>query len=413
MNHSLKLCFIAASNNIHTKRWLQFFIEQGHQVFCLSDKEGEIPGAEVFLLPNRDTLLGEKKKAKKKDVIQARAIRIKELVAEIQPDIVHAHYLYLRGWSAALADVRPLIISLWGSDIQLEKVYYRNAFHLFRDQLLNRLALTQADMITGMSPNLARLGQKAVGKHIPVEVVPLGANLEQFQANLEPEKMDAFRASLHIPSDSLIVLSPRIMVPLYNIETIIDSIPKVLEELPNTVFILKDTVSDTEERRNYVSELRQHVERLGVGAAVRWVNELPYESLPMLYTLADVIVSIPTADGMPVTLFEAMACGTPVIVGNLVTYDSVIDHNKTGLRIPPKDSAALSLCILQLLKNPQLSEQLVQAAYGIVKEFGNYQYHLKRMEKYYFQLASLGNQSKSSLWRRFTQFCFRQAVSRL
>jgi len=413
MNHPLKLCFIANSNNIHTKRWLQFFIAQGHQVFCLSDKEGEIPGAQVFLLPNRDSLLAEKKKAKKKDVIQARAKRIQELAADIQPDIIHAHYLYLRGWSAALADVRPLIISLWGSDIQLEKVYYRNAFHLFRDQLLNQLALTQADLITGMSPNLARLAQKAVGQHVPVEVVPLGANLEQFQSNIEPEKMDAFRVSLQIPSDSFIILSPRIMVPLYNIETIIDSIPKVLQELPNTVFILKDTVSDTDERRNYVSVLRQQVERLGVADAVRWVSELPYESLPVLYTLADVIVSIPTSDGMPVTLFEAMACGTPVIVGDLVTYDSVIDHGKTGLRIPLKDSNALSCAILKILKNPQLSEQLVQAAYGIVKEFGNYQYHLQRMEGYYRKLASHGRHFKSSLWRRLNRFCFKQAVSRL
>ena len=42
---------------------------------------------------------------------------IRRLAAEIKPDIVHAHYLLPYGHWAAEADVHPLVMSPWNTDI--------------------------------------------------------------------------------------------------------------------------------------------------------------------------------------------------------------------------------------------------------------------------------------------------------
>src|SRR5436190_1446619 len=102
--HSLTLCYVADATNIHVQRWLGYFVGRGHRVVCLSDKGGTIDGATVMELPNRDTLVARNGNGKvsKTAVIKARSKAIRQVVREIKPDVMHAIFLYQRGWSAAL-----------------------------------------------------------------------------------------------------------------------------------------------------------------------------------------------------------------------------------------------------------------------------------------------------------------------
>src|SRR5690606_15061523 len=130
---------------------------RGHAVYCLSDKGGQIDGVTVLELPNRDILLADDKRARKTDVIRARKRQIRQVIQDIKPDIVHAIFLYHRGWSAALANFHPLVITLLGSDIYLPQRHYRHPLQLWRDQALNVLSLRQSDMITAVSDDLYRI----------------------------------------------------------------------------------------------------------------------------------------------------------------------------------------------------------------------------------------------------------------
>ena len=48
--------------------------------------------------------------------------------------------------------------------------------------------------------------------------------------------------------------------------------------------------------------------------------------MPILYSLADVVINIPEQDGLPVTLFEASACRVPVITSDLPPYQEYLSE---------------------------------------------------------------------------------------
>ena len=51
--------------------------------------------------------------------------------------------------------------------------------------------------------------------------------------------------------------------------------------------------------------------------AYRLVPAVDNAVMPLFYNLADVVVSVPSSDGFPVTVLEASACAVPLVVSDL------------------------------------------------------------------------------------------------
>lgn len=386
----LTLAYVADASSIHTRRLLSFFSNRGHKVYCLTDKRdaSEIPGVSIIHLPNRDSLLQAGAKANKTAVLKARTDAIRNFLKTTQPDILHALFLYQRGWSAASSGFHPLVTTLMGSDIYLPKQHYRSRLHFWRDELFNRLALQQADVITGVSPDLCRRAKHMFIGSKPVDFIPFGIEPEIFDVLPENPTLyqERLRQKYHLPASAFIIYSPRQMTPLYNIATIIEAAPRVLAALPEAFFLLKNTGPDTPERKQYVQSLETLAERLNVSHAIRWVEKTPYEDLPEYYHLSDVVVSMPETDGLPVTFFEAMACRKPLIVGDLHAYEGFIDHLKTGLRVPLHQPAALAEAIIMLAHSPEHRNTLTSAAFSIYRKYGIFAEQMQKIEDHYYAL---------------------------
>ncbi|MEM9704488.1 MAG: glycosyltransferase family 4 protein [Pseudomonadota bacterium] len=67
-------------------------------------------------------------------------------------------------------------------------------------------------------------------------------------------------------------------------------------------------------------------------------------------------------ENYPYTLLEAMAAASPVIATDTGGIPEIIDHEKTGLLVPPGDAKALAGACERLIKNPELARQLGDAA---------------------------------------------------
>jgi glycosyltransferase involved in cell wall biosynthesis len=65
------------------------------------------------------------------------------------------------------------------------------------------------------------------------------------------------------------------------------------------------------------------IERHGVRSAVRLTGYVPFEDLPALYTLAEMFVFPSIYEGFGLPVIEAMACGTPVITGDVAALSEV------------------------------------------------------------------------------------------
>ena len=409
MPQSLKICYVADATNIHVQRFLGYFVERGHIVWCLSDKGGQIDGVNVITLPNRDSLLAAgNKNPRKMAVLRARGKAIKKILKEVKPDILHGIFLYQRGWSAAYTGYEPLLISLLGSDIYLPERHYRHGFQLWRDHLLNVLSLKLTDMVTAVSDDLYRVATRMTMGIIPVELIPIGTDPHLFKPDLEVTEL---REKLNIPHDAFVVLSPRQMTPHYNQEIIIQGIPRVLEEVPHAVFIMKDTFRNTEEREAYVKGLHDLADSLGVSEAIRWVEEVPLAELPQYYNLCDVVVSVPSTDGMPVTIFEAMACQKPIIVGDLPSYNEVIIHGQTGLRVPIRNPQVLARAVIKIHKQDAFAKRMVEESQVILHQYGIFYEQMLRMERYYLGLKDHTIPIHHSIRRTVTRLFLKLVVA--
>jgi glycosyltransferase involved in cell wall biosynthesis len=58
-------------------------------------------------------------------------------------------------------------------------------------------------------------------------------------------------------------------------------------------------------------------------------------------------------EGFPMTLLEAMACGTPAVVSDLGSLREIVEEDVTGARFRPGDAQALAQIIEQLVADPE------------------------------------------------------------
>jgi glycosyltransferase involved in cell wall biosynthesis len=67
-------------------------------------------------------------------------------------------------------------------------------------------------------------------------------------------------------------------------------------------------------------------------------------------------------EGMGRALIEAMSAGLPVIASHVGGIPAVINHERTGLLVPPGDADALADALRRLLDRPEWATQLGGAA---------------------------------------------------
>jgi glycosyltransferase involved in cell wall biosynthesis len=156
----------------------------------------------------------------------------------------------------------------------------------------------------------------------------------------------------------------------------------VRQQIPDAVLLLKHNSGDTD----YVRKLQQRIDEAGLRPSVRVVGLLPYERMADLYRLAQVTVSVPFSDGTPMSLLEAMACGSAPVVSDLPSLGEWIREGWNGHLVAPSDSAALAAHVVRLLRDPLLRSAYANRNLEIVRTRATQQANMATMEELYRQL---------------------------
>jgi len=119
---------------------------------------------------------------------------------------------------------------------------------------------------------------------------------------------------------------------------------------------------------------------------------------------------VPTTDGMPVTIFEAMACKKTIIVGDLPSYNEVIIHGQTGLRVPIRNSEALAHAIVKIYNNPGLAQRMAEESQLILQQYGLFDTQMSRMERYYHGLADDQLRTANSFGKHLSRLLLQSIV---
>lgn len=86
--------------------------------------------------------------------------------------------------------------------------------------------------------------------------------------------------------------------------------------------------------------------------------------------VSDAFILPTLGEGMSIAIMEAMASGLPIITTDLPENRELIDHNRTGILVPPKDARALAQAIRIILDSEQQRKTLgVNARRMILERF--------------------------------------------
>ena len=90
-----------------------------------------------------------------------------------------------------------------------------------------------------------------------------------------------------------------------------------------------------------------------------------------VYPALDLYVSASHKEGLPLSLVEAMCAGLAVVATDVPGHRDVVVHGKTGLLVPPDDSAALADAIGSLISDPARRRAMGEAGrLRALEEFG-------------------------------------------
>jgi len=99
-------------------------------------------------------------------------------------------------------------------------------------------------------------------------------------------------------------------------------------------------------------------------ARIRWLGTIPYAESPALVA-GSLAALVPKADApssryglSPLKLFEALACGVPVVVSDLPGLGDTVRAHDCGLTFPAGDASALARSVAQLAADPDRAREI-------------------------------------------------------
>jgi glycosyltransferase involved in cell wall biosynthesis len=347
----MRVVYLADAPYIHTRRWVEHFAAAGWDVHVISFRPAEIAGATVHYVDGYERI--------GKGRYLAHAWRVRRLVRELRPDLLHSLHLTSYGYLAGLSGVHPNIASVWGRDVMA--VASSMPWYTF----LTRYALSKADHVTATGPRLAEATLRYAPSAKPVTVVPYGIDLERFRLR------DARPAG-----DTLVVGAVARLSPEKGLDVLLDAVGMLAKNGTDLRVVL---AGDGRER----GKLERQAVKLGIADRVEFRGDTPHSRVPDVLAELDIFAMPSREEGFGVAALEASAMQVPVVASDTHGIPDAVQHERTGLLVPPNDATAFDEAIDRLAKDPALRERLGQQGRVFVEEHYRWQDNAAQMERLY------------------------------
>jgi len=262
--------------------------------------------------------------------------RIKKIIKEFKPDILHAHYLSSYGLLGALSGFKPLIISVWGSDI------FQFPNHSFLHRASVKYSLNRADRILSTSKIMKEEILQYTNKD--VIVTPFGIDTEVFY----PHKTKTI-----FSNDELVIGSVKTLETNYGIEYLINAFHIIKQNNPEKKFKL--LIVGKGSQKPYLEELSN---KLGLQNEIVFTGFVKYDEIQVYQNMIDIAVIPSINESFGVSALEASACGKPVVASNVGGLKEVVDNGETGFLVEKQNSEAIAEALQILINNNALRNLL-------------------------------------------------------
>jgi glycosyltransferase involved in cell wall biosynthesis len=401
----MKILFVADGRSAIALNWIRYFVEKDHEVHLVSVYPGApdlnltsytfIPvafsGAAVKGTVGTKVERSPGSRGLRRKILQvfgtpkvrtwlrhifvpqslpSAALKLGELIKNLQPDIIHAMRVPYEGMlvTAALSLISdqnqaPFLLSIWGNDFTLHANSTR------RMTQLTRATLQRADALhTDCYRDQPLAHSWGFGLQKLAIIIPGAGGIQR--ADFQPGT----------PESPPIVFNPRGLRAYVRNDTFFQAIPKILASHPEVRFVCSAMQGQPEAER--------WVETLGIQSAVTLLPAIPRREMAAWFQKSQIVVSPSIHDGTPNTLLEGLASGCFPVVGDIETLREWITPGVNGLLFDPADPQELAEAVILALNNSDLRTRAKEHNLKMINERADYNLIMPQAAAFYTQLKA-------------------------
>lgn len=289
-----------------------------------------------------------------RDLRAQRAIR--RTLRTLQPDVMHSHAskagILARRAAWRLGSMK-IVHTIHGLPFHPYQPRWKNALYI----ALERKAARQSHALISVADAMTRQALAAgVGQPEQFTTIYSGMDVERFIRR--PPQADAFRASLHLPPEAVLVTQVSRLAELKGHDSILDAAGKLTN--PNVHFCF---VGDGRLRTAIEADIR----RRGMEERFHLTGLLPPEQIPAVMHATDILVHCSWREGLARTLPQALLAGRPVVCFDVDGAREVVRPD-TGVLLRPGDTDGLASAIDTLAADLTLRDRLGRAGRELCRQ---------------------------------------------
>jgi glycosyltransferase involved in cell wall biosynthesis len=308
--------------------------------------------------------------------------RIKEIIKEYQPDIVHTHASKAGalGRKAAIEMKVPVVVHTFHGHV------FHSYFGKFKTLLYKTIERRLAKKSSGIIA-ISDLQKKelAVEHKIctdkMITVIPLGFDLNKFHDDLE-FKRSRTREQFDLDEETVAVAIVGRLAPIKNHGLFLDIVEQVAASAKKKVRFF--IVGDGSERLKIEGRINAMVlpENISIHMT-SWIKDIGTFNAGM-----DIMCLTSDNEGTPVSLIEAQASNIPVISTDVGGVKDIVDLDNTGFVVPKGSVGQFAEKLLLLIEDEKKREKMSQNGWIFVEHKFHYTTLVRNMESYYHKLLN-------------------------
>lgn len=392
----MKILFVADGRSAIALNWIGYFISKGWEVHLASsfDCSPAMPLASLQIIPVAMSNIRFRGKAEN---LGGKALRwapvnlrtslrrwlgpltlgkaarsLRQVIAQVRPDLVHAMRIPFEGMLAAQAlwetTALGLVVSVWGNDFTLHAPSTPLMGNFTRRTLQRADALhtdCQRDLVLARS-----WGFDSKKKAI---VLP-GAGGVQLDVFYPGES-----ATDTIDQSPLFrVINPRGVRAYVRNDTFFQAVSLIRQQHPQIRLICPGMAGEP--------SIQHMVNELKIGDIAELLPSQTHPEMAELFRRCQAAVSPSEHDGTPNTLLEAMATGCFPIAGDIESIREWIEPGVNGLLFSPDNPHELATALIRAIREPELRRAAREHNLRLVMERAEHQKVMQRAESFYLSL---------------------------
>jgi glycosyltransferase involved in cell wall biosynthesis len=314
--------------------------------------------------------------------------KLKKLIKEFKPDIVHTH--------AAKSGALGRLAAKHANVPVIVHTFHGHIFHSYFNSVKTNVFIRAERYLAGLSDAIVAISdvqKKELSEDFKIaaadkfRVIPLGLDLDSFIINQE-EKRAKFREEFELDDETVAIGIIGRLVPIKNHPLFLKGLKYVLDN--TTVKVKAFIIGDGESR----AAIEQMANSLGIRYTQHTDTTHPY---PLVFTSwrtdvdticagLDIIALTSLNEGTPVSLIEAQAAGKPIVSTRVGGIADVVLENRTALLSEITDEKTFSDNLLLLVNDPALRQRFSNAGKDHVVSKFSYHRLVNDMSSLYYDL---------------------------